>query len=394
MKNNYLLINLLLVPLFLAGFRSTDTMPVPKWKHLSTINGDIPQAGLGRQVAALIRDIDLDGKNDFLIASYEKIAWLRYNASDHNWTRYIIEPGIPEGSLEAGGAFYDINGDGSPDLVMGAAWLGKGCLWWWENPYPHFDTAVSWKRHLLARVGGQHHDQVFGDFLGSGKPQLVFWDNQSGRLFLAKIPGDPTQVWDPEVIAGLPTRRGNPEGLAIADINGDGKPDIVGGGWWFEHIRGDQFKGYPIDSTRQFSRTAVGQLVKGGRPEVVLNSGDDVGPLEMYTWEKNRWVGKILIDKMDHGHSLGIADINGDGNPDIFAAEMYDPGSGDSCRTFILYGDGKGNFTRQLLNRGIGSHESKLGDLNGDGLPDILQKDFQHKERIDIWLNQGITSEQ
>ncbi len=43
----------------------------------------------------------------------------------------------------------------------------------------------------------------------------------------------------------------------------------------------------------------------------------------------------------------------------------------------------------QLLSTGIGSHESKVGDLNGDGNLDILQKDFAHEQRIDVWLNQG-----
>jgi hypothetical protein len=34
--------------------------------------------------------------------------------------------------------------------------------------------------------GNQHHDQVFGDFLGTGKPQLAFWNQQAKTLYLPK----------------------------------------------------------------------------------------------------------------------------------------------------------------------------------------------------------------
>ena len=369
-------------------------VPVPAWTHLSSQTGELPKPDVGRQVAALIQDINLDGENDFVIASYTKMAWFRYNPDDQNWTRYLIEGGMPEGSLEAGGAFYDVNGDGSPDLVMGSAWQGEGGVWWWENPAPDFNPDTPWTRHLVVQVGGQHHDQLIGDFTGEGTPQLVFWDNHSGRLYLARIPSDPTQPWKAIVIAQVPLDGGRPEGLAGEDINGDGNPDIVGGGWWFEHLTGDNFQSHPVNPERQFSRTAVGQLIQGGRPEIILGSGDGVGPLEMYQWKGGQWVSKSLIPKMDHGHTLQVADLNGDGNPDIFTAEMYDPGAGEQCRSYVLYGDGQGNFRTEILSTGIGSHESKVGDLNGDGRPDILQKDFQHEQRIDIWLNQGISNQE
>ena len=61
------------------------------WTHLSSIKGQIPQPDVGRQVATLILDVDKDGINDFMVASYEKIAWFRRLAE--GWTRYAVENG-------------------------------------------------------------------------------------------------------------------------------------------------------------------------------------------------------------------------------------------------------------------------------------------------------------
>jgi hypothetical protein len=133
----------------------------------------------------------------------------------------------------------------------------------------------------------------------------------------------------------------------------------------------------------------VGHFIQGGRPQVVLNSGDGVGPLALYRWNGTGWAATPLIERMDHGHTLQAADIDGDGNLDLLAGEMHTPGPGARCKTYLLYGDGRGNFRTELLSTGIGCHESKLGDLDGDGRIDILQKDFQHDRRIDLWLNQG-----
>lgn len=48
-----------------------------RWRHLSSTQGEISEPDVSRQVATLTMDIDKDGTNDFVIASYEKIAWFR-----------------------------------------------------------------------------------------------------------------------------------------------------------------------------------------------------------------------------------------------------------------------------------------------------------------------------
>src|SRR5580658_3139462 len=163
----------------------------PHWKHLSSTTGDLPVPGPStQQTGALVADLDRDGTNDFVL-SFRQVApalvWYRRTAA--GWDRYVIDPDFL--TVEAGGAVLDINGDGSPDIVFGGDWQSSE-VWWWENPYPHFDPKVPWKRHIIKKGGAtQHHDQAFGDFLGTGKQQLAFWNQGAKKIFLAQIPDNP-----------------------------------------------------------------------------------------------------------------------------------------------------------------------------------------------------------
>jgi len=117
--------------------------------------------------------------------------------------------------------------------------------------------------------------------------------------------------------------------------------------------------------------------------------GDGIAPLIMYEWQKGTWVPKVLIDKVDGGHSLAILDVDGDGNLDIFCAEMRLNGTNPESKCYILYGDGKGNFRITNVVTGLEFHESKMADLDGNGTMDILCKPYSHQTpRLDIFLNE------
>jgi hypothetical protein len=241
-----------------------------------------------------------------------------------------------------------------------------------------------------------HHDELCADVDGDGKPEVVFWNQGAQSLFLAKIPPDPRHA-GPWRLATIFESSSKPEGLALADIDGDGRPDIVGGGRWFKYEDGRRFTPHVIDDAETGSRAAVGQLVKGGRPEVVFVLGDGVGRLKWYEWNGKSWQGHDLLGHdVNHGHSLRLADIDGDGNLDIFCAEMgkwtekaAEPDN-PRARMWIFYGDGKGHFKKDLVATGIGNHESRVADLDGDGRLDILGKPYNWETpRIDVWLNGG-----
>lgn len=378
----------------------------PQWKHLSSANGDLPVPGPShQQTGAIVADFDKDGTNDFVL-SFRQVApalvWYRRTAS--GWDRYMIEPEFL--TVEAGGAVFDINGDGSPDIVFGGDWQSSE-VWWWENPYPNFDPKVPWKRHIIKKGGAtQHHDQAFGDFLGKGKPQLAFWNQGAKKLFLAEIPDDPEKAvsWKlTEIFSGEAGEGGRnttfkyAEGTVAFDVDNDGQVDLLAGNLWFKHRGGAKFDAIQIGPIG--GRLAVGRFKPGKYPQVVIAPGDGTGPLRWYECVGNPektadWVGHNLLDRdMIHGHSLQVADIDGDGNLDIFAAEMAKwtesskTPDNPNATAWIFYGDGQGNFRKTVFSTGIGFHEARVADLNGDGKMDILDKPYNWEvPRVDVWL--------
>ena len=373
------------------------------WKHLSTERGDLaaPNQG-GQQTSSAVLDANKDGVNDFVITERTMApAVVLYLHSGSGWKRHTIE--AEPLHIEAGSAVLDIDGDGDQDVVFGGDFKSNE-VWWWENPYPALEENTPWVRHTIKSFGlPKHHDQMFGDFDGDGQAELVFWNQTALKLYLAEIPADPRSAASWEVVeiysydnSSEPKQHGiypkwkgvnEHEGFAKADIDGDGKLDIVGGGRWFKHEGGTTYTAHPIDDQYAFSRSAAGQLIEGGSPEVVLVVGDGRAPMFMYERKGNQWTRTTLVDSVQDGHSLDIIDFNNDGHLDIFNAEM-NLGQNPDAKCRILLGDGKGRFKVKEVIQGFDMHESRITDLDGDGDLDILGKPYNWKvPRLDVWLN-------
>src|SRR5207244_753093 len=157
--------------------------------------------------------------------------------------------------------------------------------------------------------------------------------------------------------------------------------------YWFKYEPGGHFRSVKIADVG--GRIAAGRFIKGAPyPQVVINSGDGIAPLKWYECrgdpaDPKSWVGHDLAGRdVIHGHSLQVADLDGDGNLDIFAAEMAkwtesrpDPDNPDA-EAWIFYGDGHGHFRKTEFSQAMCFHEARVADLDGDGDLDILDKPY------------------
>ncbi|MEM7332131.1 MAG: VCBS repeat-containing protein [Chloroflexota bacterium] len=376
----------------------TGSPSIPYWIHVSTDDEALPNPSSSeQQTAVLIVDLDQNGINDFVVGARKQpgpsLVWFRWEGT--SWTRYVIDNQALD--IEAGGAYFDIDADGDLDLVMGGD-SKSNQIWWWENPYPHFEPNTGWTRRLI-KDGGEkiHHDQIFGDFDHDGQVELVFWNqgswNQSSgksRLMMAEIPADPLTAVSWQY---APIFEGFGEGLTQGDIEQDGQIDLIAGGYWFKFEGNSTFTPYAIDAGYTDTRIAVGDLLENGRLEVVMVRGDGAGPLIWYSCaddpsQASCWQPTTLLDDVDHGHSLEITDLNGDNQLDIFVGEMRLNSNNPDAKMWAFYNHGNGTFANNIIASGFGVHEAKVGDLNGDSYPDILGKPYNWQTpRLDIWFN-------
>lgn len=398
----------LILSFLIVTFTGNVLLAQITWVHLSSSNDDLEPPNAGKQqTSCAVADFNNDGVNDFCISertSAPGLVW--YQRTDNGWKRHIVEDAIS--FIEAGTIAFDVDNDGDMDIIAGGDSKTNN-VWWWENPYPDF-SKPAWPRYLIRNSGGNKvHDQMVGDFDGDNKPDLVFWAQGDQTLYFTRIPADPyiQENWElmpvyryfsdsqMEQHGTYPSwkRTNEHEGLAKADIDGDGVQDIIGGGLWFKYTGNDKFSCNLIDAAYTFSRVAAGQIIPGGRPEVVMVVGDGVAPLFLYQYDKGTWKRKEIVPSVSNGHSLAVVDFDGDGNLDIWYAEMTLGGHKEAVNR-ILFGDGKGNFPRDMVvSKGIDVHDSEIADLDGDGDPDILGKPYDgDAPGLDIWLQNGTGS--
>ena len=241
------------------------------------------------------------------------------------------------GSSPRGIAVGDVNDDGMLDIVT--ANRGSSTLSMLLGDRGHAGTFLA---HVEVAAGAGSRDAVLADFDVNGRLDIASANEYaasatvlSNHTFFAPAGFAFRHV----ALTGAPWSHSTPRGAWPADFNRDGRPDLVTG-------TGD------VDT--------LTVLLTGG-PAISL-------PLPGY------------LD------ALRVADVNGDGNPDV----VYSAG-GSPAVIGVYLGDGRGGFVNALTDSGIRVRFFAVGDLNRDGRPDIvcLGPDTAYNPMLQVRLGRG-----
>jgi FG-GAP-like repeat/FG-GAP repeat/PASTA domain len=182
----------------------------------------------------------------------------------------------------------------------------------------------------------------------------------------------------------------SPNSAAIGDLNGDGKPDLATANSRANTAsvllnRGDgRFQARRDYGTGGAYSVAIGDLNGDAKPDLATADGGAVSVL------LNRGDGSFQA-KLDYPNrggpiSVAIGDLNGDGKPDLVTANYVAPGVNTVS---VLLNRGDGSFQAKLdLGTGDGPESVAIGDLNGDGKPDLATANA-YGSTVSVLLNKG-----
>jgi len=277
-------------------------------------------------------DVDGDGDADFIGARYKPglIVWFEQpnkNPTGSSWKARIAEDEIIgiHGVLKA-----DVNGDGKMDLLANSGQpIGKfpNSAAWLEIP-KNPRKANRWTRHIFAKedAPGLSHYLGAGDLNGDGRMDITLAakggpaDKSGGGEWFAwwEAGKDPTQPFKKHM---LPGKHPGATNIMPADINGDGKLDIV------------------------------------------ASRGHGTG---LIWFENPQWKIHDINKDLLSPHCLQIGDIDQDGDLDVATCAYL------SRKAAWFENDGIGKFKTHIINDDQCAYDIRLVDMDKDGDLDAL----------------------
>ncbi len=293
-------------------------------------------------IAAQQRATQAGGLRSFAIVPLEKVSETSSNAS-----------------------IGDVNEDGKPDVVLvkGRHWqvttltfFGDGKGHFTPGPPLPGKAVKSYSGSLADMTKSGHLDIVLSN--DSPDPKLVLLNDGKGNFRIGGTYGDPQ--W--------PTRN-----AAVGDLNGDGYPDIVAANrmatsYYCLNDGKLHFDCRALEHSTSAATVLIADIDGDGKNDIVYPCRDSCQSLVYFNDGKGNFK---RAEKWGPANSsiraTAVADFDGDGHLDIAACPEW-------LGCFVYFGDGKGGFGAgvQFQKPEALPYSMIAADLNRDGRPEIL----------------------
>lgn len=327
--------------------------------------------------AVTTADVNGDARTDVLALSGTDIVWFEAPGFEK---RVMLSGVTPKDNVCF--APHDIDGDGRLDVAVGATWQpsntnGGGTLHWVRQGAPGAEQA--WELHGISEEPTLHRIR-WADVDGDKDKELIVaplhgrgtkgpdWQGPGARLLVFEPPAKPaSQPWRSEVADDtlhilhnfLPANMdadpqdeiitASREGVSVLDRGPDGK--------WSRTLIGEGSPG----------EIKLGRV--GGRRMLATVEPWHGQGVVVYGEKPGLWERSVIETQIAGGHALGWADFDGDGSDEL-AVGWRDAKPG--LAIYAVTSDGALRARTMIDDGGMATEDLTIADLNGDGRPDIV----------------------